>query len=101
MSNGWVTKFIVLRPDTVESALREVFRTDDFQKARYWLQYIAQPNDALCTTPLHPKHATGTQLGYKSHKISSGETAANEDQWKKLFGSLSSPNGQENELKQQ
>src|SRR5215210_2892891 len=78
---NWTTPFVIYRI-TNEGKLDEVYHAGDLKMAKYWLQYIAQPGDVLCKTPVHPKHSkSGTRAEYWSHKDTGGP-ATNEDQWR-------------------
>lgn len=94
---AWHSKYIVLRPNSETSALEEVYRCNEMKKANYWVKYIAQPNDVVFTTNLHPKHPGGEHLEYFSHKVSSGNAERDKDAWQSEFGALSLPEGQAEE----
>ncbi len=77
----WTTCYIVYRI-TQNTDLLEVFHCDDIKKAKYWLQYIAQPGDVLTKTPKHPKHSKNSNRPeYWSHKESSGNPVSREAKW--------------------
>lgn len=77
----WKSVYIVYRI-TANSELLEVFHCDDIKKAKYWLQYIAQPGDVLTRTPIHPKHSKATKRPeYWSHKETSGQPCSQEQKW--------------------
>lgn len=78
---GWTSSFVVYRIQ--EGKAVQVYQSDDFKEAKYWLSYIAQPGDVLCRTPKHPKHSGKAPCGeYVSHKKTSGSAAAAEAEWK-------------------
>lgn len=81
----WKSCYIVYRI-TQNADLLEVFHCDDIKKAKYWLQYIAQPGDVLTKTPLHPKHSKASKSPeYWSHKESSGTPISLEAKWKEYI----------------
>ena len=81
----WKSIYIVYRISE-NSDLLEVFHSDDIKKAKYWLQYIAQPGDVLTRTPLHPKHSkTNLTAEYWSHKEKSGKLYSQIDRWLKYL----------------
>jgi hypothetical protein len=53
--------------------------------AKYWLTYIAQPGDALCQTPAHPKYNGNGEPTYYAHLVKRGSIAYNEAEWKELL----------------
>lgn len=64
----WTAPFVVYRI-TAEGKLQQVYVAEDFQKASYWLTYIAEAGDVLCKTPIHRKHShTSQKAEYWSHK---------------------------------
>jgi hypothetical protein len=80
----WSNTFVIYRINA-EGKANEVFLTSDFQKAKYWLSFIAQPGDVLCKTPKHAKHSGKSKSPeYWSHKVESGATVSNEALWQEL-----------------
>ncbi len=75
----WKSPFIVYRRNA-DGKLKEVFHTTDLQKAKYWLQYIAEVGDVLMKTPAHPKN-TGGRPEYWSHKEYSGQAVSSKEKW--------------------
>jgi len=88
---SWESKYVVCRPDEKSKQLEEVFNCDEIKKARYWLRYIAEVNDVLFTTPLHPKNGTESDLCYFSHKTDSGEVENDDLSWQQTFGTFEKP----------
>jgi hypothetical protein len=79
----WKDPFVIYRI-TADAKIEEVFHAKDLKHAKYWLQYIAQPGDVLCRTPVHPKHTKqSNRPEYWSHKESSGTPSSKEDDWKR------------------
>jgi hypothetical protein len=77
----WKACYIVYRI-TQNADLLEVFHCDDIKKAKYWLQYIAQPGDVLTKTPIHPKHSKSSKCPeYWSHKEKNGLPISQEAKW--------------------
>lgn len=85
---AWKTKFVVLRPEETSGLLVPVYEANEFKDAQYWLRYIAQIDDALFQTPLHPACSGSTAPRYKGHKVKSGSVELSEQQWSGKFGSL-------------
>lgn len=77
----WSSNYIVYRVDS-DNSVTEVFHTNDIQKAKYWISYIAQVGDVLVKTPAHPKHSKETKLAeYWSHKDSNGKAISDMRKW--------------------
>jgi hypothetical protein len=92
---SWTTHFIICRPGD-DGVLREVFSASEIKRVKYWLQYIAQPLDIMCRTPLHPKHSQSVQIPeYCQHKDQAGKLSSHYSLWKndieKRFGNLNFP----------
>lgn len=80
----WISQFVVYRIDT-DCSLIEVYHTDDIKSAKYWMQYIAEPGDLLCKTPLHPRHSKASKRAeYWSHKARDNSLCREEDDWNDL-----------------
>ena len=78
----WKFPFVVYRV-TAEGTLEEIYLAEDFKAASYWLNYIAQPGDVLCKTPLHKKHShTSSKAEYWSHKGDGRTLVTDERTWK-------------------
>ena len=90
---AWKSKFVVFRPDANNNSCAEVFHSDDIQKANYWIKYIALAEDALFTTPAHPKNQTSKPT-YRCHKVQSGTVETNQSDWEKRFGAFALPEAQ-------
>ncbi|MCB0324330.1 MAG: hypothetical protein KDD69_12190 [Bdellovibrionales bacterium] len=54
--------------------------------ANYWLNYIAEPGDAMFRSPLHPKHAGGEAPEYQAHLVKRGQVARVEGEWRSMTG---------------
>jgi hypothetical protein len=83
----WTTPYAVYRlmPDGNASLVNT---PEDLTKAKYWIQYIAEPMDVLCKTPIHPKHSKKSeQPEYWSHKEASGKPMTSEETWLKIWTS--------------
>ena len=80
----WHSPFVVYRI-TPEGKLQEVFHAHTLKKARYWLQYIAQPGDVCCMTPMNAKHSQKTpKAEYLGHKEKSGQPTWDEKRWAEI-----------------
>ncbi len=85
---SWTTPYVIYRlnPDGVAEI---VASPEDVAKAKYWLQYIAEPLDVLCKTPIHPKHSKKSVLPeYWAHKEPSGKFLYIEATWRKAWEGL-------------
>jgi hypothetical protein len=80
--------YVVVRV-TPEGVVSVAHTANTIKDARYWLQYIAEPGDAVFQTPAHPKYAGGGDLKYQSHLVKRGEIVYDEAKWKKQVA----PNG--------
>ncbi len=92
---SWKSPFVIYRVSS-SGALEPVFVCEDIKKAKYWLNYIAQPGDVLCRTPAHPKHTQGTACPeYWCHKEQTGTSSSEQSRWKtfveKKVGDVSFP----------
>ena len=77
---NWAHPYVIVR--TKEGGEVDIAHTSETLKdARYWLNYIAEPGDALFETPAHPKHAGGQGLTYKAHLIGRKEVGYDESAW--------------------
>lgn len=80
----WKTQYVIYRVNA-SGSLEEVFHTNDMKKAKYWLNYIGQPGDVCCRTPLDPKHTKQTKIAeYWCHKVASKVTSSDRNQWDAL-----------------
>lgn len=78
---AWSTPYVIFRISK-EGKAEVVYVPEDLQKAKYWLQYIAEPGDVLCKTPLHAKHSKKSDTPeYWSHKEESGKPGYDEEGW--------------------
>jgi hypothetical protein len=101
---SWRSVYAIYRP-RAGGSLVEVFRTDDMKKAKYWISYIGKVGDALCKTPLHPKHPDKNGVPeYWTHKQDAGSTSVRVEDWKLLVqavgGTIQFPNEQAPELEE-
>lgn len=77
----WTFSYIVYRLDS-DNSVTEVFHTNEIQKAKYWINYIAQEGDVLVKTPAHPKHTKETKIAeYWSHKEKNGKAVSDLARW--------------------
>ncbi len=80
----WHSPFVVYRI-TADGKLEEVFHAQTLKKARYWLQYIAQPGDVCCMTPINAKHSRKTaKPEYFGHKEKSGQPNWDAKRWTEI-----------------
>lgn len=82
---SWSTPYIIVRPDG-EGEVEIVHTAAKIKDARYWLNYIAQPNDALLQTPAHPKHSGAGKPTYLAHLVSRGNVGYEEGKWAESLG---------------
>lgn len=53
---------------------------------KYWLNYIAEPGDAIFLTPAHPKYDGGTGVPtYNSHLVKRGQVEYDKGKWEAAF----------------
>lgn len=84
---NWKTPYVIYRLNNEGKAL-VVQSPEDLTKAKYWLQYIAEPFDVLCKTPAHPKHSKkGDVPEYWAHKEITGKSSYTEAEWRKRWES--------------
>ena len=82
---SWTTPYVIYRlsPDGKAQAVNT---PEDLTKAKYWIQYIAEPFDVLCKTPTHPKHSKKGELPeYWMHKEPSGKPSYTEADWRQYW----------------
>lgn len=85
---SWTTPFVIYRLNSEGKAVI-VNAPVNITKAKYWLQYIAEPFDVLCKTPAHPKHSQKDETPeYWSHKEATGKSSTTEAEWRKKWESL-------------
>lgn len=76
---SWQSPYIVIRVvDGVAQAIHEAKMLKD---ARYYLQYIAQPGDALFQTSFHPKYSGSGCPVYQGHLKKRGDIQHDEAAW--------------------
>ncbi len=63
----------------------------NIKDAKYWLTYIAEPGDALCQTPAHPKYKGSGEPTYYAHLVKRGSVAYDEAAWKTLAAKAKTP----------
>lgn len=81
MSDG--AKYIFIRINAEKKA-EIVNSCESIKDANYWLNYIAEPGDAMFITPSHPKHGGGNAPEYHSHLISRRNVGRDEDEWRAI-----------------
>jgi hypothetical protein len=79
----WTTPYIILRPST-DGTAKVAHEAADLKKASYFMQYVAEPGDALFQTPLHPK-VVGDAIKYFYHTVTRGKFTYSNEQWVKDF----------------
>jgi hypothetical protein len=78
----WKSPYVIYRLMS-DGKAKIVSLPEDVTKAKYWLQYIAEPFDVLCKSPAHPKHSKKDELPeYWAHKEKSGKPSHVEAIWK-------------------
>ncbi len=80
---AWNTAYIIIRLDQ-NGVANIVHQADAIKDARYWLQYIALPGDAIFATSAHPKFTTAANPVYQAHLLSRGKIEYSEMNWKKM-----------------
>ena len=77
---NWEQPYVILRAKQ-NGEVEVAHEASTIKDARYWLNYIAEPGDALFQTPAHPKHTAGHNLEYKAHLIGRKEVGYDETAW--------------------
>ena len=77
---AWDKPYIVVRIGEDGSAA-VVHTAAMIKDARYWLQYIALPGDALFQTPAHPKCTGNAEPTYYAHLRARGKIEHDEKLW--------------------
>jgi hypothetical protein len=67
-----------------EGSAAVVYETDTIKSARYWLNYIALPGDAIFITSAHPKYNGSGKPTYQMHLVGRGKLGHEESEWRKL-----------------
>lgn len=80
---SWNTAYIIVRVAEDGSA-SVVHQADKIKDARYWLQYIALPGDAILQTPAHPKYSGDGSPLYQAHLFARGKINHDEKEWEKM-----------------
>lgn len=80
---NWEKAYIVLRANE-NGSFEVVHEAAKIKDARYWLNYIAQPNDALFRTSAHPKYAGDGAPEYQAHLIARGNVGYDQGAWESL-----------------
>ena len=78
-------KYIFLRINSDKMA-EIVNSCDSVKDANYWLNYIAEPGDAMFITSEHPKHTGSSSPEYSSHLISRRNLGRTEEEWRAMVG---------------
>lgn len=79
----WDKSYIIVRP--IQNYLVSVLHTTDTLKdARYWLQHVASPNDAIFITSQHGQYSGDGNPIYMCHVQTKGRAEFNEGQWEKV-----------------
>ncbi|MFN8389390.1 MAG: hypothetical protein U0136_03785 [Bdellovibrionota bacterium] len=73
--------YIVVRPES-DGTCRIVHTAQKLKDARYWLQYIALPGDAVFITPLNPQYKGSGDPTYSTHLVKRGTLEHDEKKWK-------------------
>jgi hypothetical protein len=78
----WDKSYIIVRP--IQNYLLSVLHTAETLKdARYWLQHVANPGDAIFITPVHGQYKGSGNPGYMCHVQTKGRAEFNESQWER------------------
>ncbi len=77
----WQNGYVIMRPEA-SGTMYLVHGADKMKDARYWLQYIGAPGDAIFTTRKNPQHKGPGETTYLSHLISRGKLGHSEADWK-------------------
>ena len=81
---NWNDPYLVVRPSSTELIVLNYFRT--LREARYYLQYLAEPMDAIFTTDIHEQYKGTGIPTYNCHKIERGRMDFHEEAWSKQLG---------------
>jgi hypothetical protein len=76
---SWTSPYIVVRVE--EGIARVIHEAKLIKDARYYLQYIAMPGDALFQTSAHPKYVGDGSPLYQAHLIARGNIDHEEQNW--------------------
>ena len=77
---SWHAAYLIIRVSNLGQA--EIVHTSHLIKdARYWLQYIAMPGDAIFLSSRHPKYSGDGKPKYFAHLITRGQIAYDEKIW--------------------
>lgn len=79
----WKNAFLVARPSGT-GEVTVVYEANSFKDARYWLSFIAEPGDALFSTPKHARYSGNGDPTYMSHLVQRGKTDQSEGSWKQM-----------------
>jgi hypothetical protein len=78
----WDKSYIIVRP--INNYLLSVLHaTEKLKDARYWLQHLASPNDAIFITKVHGQYKGEGDPIYMCHVPVKGRADFNESQWEK------------------
>jgi len=81
---NWQTPYIVVRPSGSELLILNSSET--LRDARYFLQYFAEPRDAIFTTPIHEQYKGGGSPTYMCSLLERGKMDFHEEAWTKDVG---------------
>ena len=79
------TPYIILRVDE-DGKASTVKDNDKLKDATYWLNYIAEPGDALFITDKHPKYQGEGEPTYRAHLAKRGQVEYDKGKWLKMLG---------------
>ncbi len=92
----WEKPFIIVRRKCGE-AIEILHQTDTLKMARYWLQNLAQVNDAIFTTSSHTHYKGDGTPTYMCHLVNNRRMEYNSGEWRVLVGL--DPKSDESEFK--
>lgn len=77
----WKTSYILVRPRP-DGACEIVHAAEKIKDSRYWLQYIAQPGDAIFVTPRNPQYKGDGEPTFSANLLKRGKIEHDELQWR-------------------
>ena len=79
----WKNAYVLVRPER-NGTLNVVHTAEQLKDARYWLQYIAEPGDAIFVTPTNPQYkGKNGEPTFMSYLVSRGKLDHSEPAWKR------------------
>ncbi len=82
---SWNKSYIIVRFNNESNSFEVVHQAEKIKDARYWLNYIAQPSDALFRTPKHPKYSgQEDKPEYQAHLVERGKVSYEQNEWEKI-----------------